>query len=152
LFFLLPQLPPPTLIAKPVRVSDGDTVTIQGTRVRLACIDAPESSQTRGEEARATLQKMIQSRIPRVLKLDTDRYGRTVGLLMLDNRNLNLEMVRQGQAFVYHQYLSTCPSLVRAQLLDAESQARNRKLGVWQDEPPDYPWNFRKENYRGSDR
>jgi len=126
-------------------VSDGDTVTIQGTRIRLACIDAPESSQTRGEDSKLTLQQLIGNRIPQVTRLDKDRYGRTVGLLMVDNRNLNLEMVRQGQAFVYRQYLSTCPSLVRTQLLSAEAQARNKKIGVWQDDPPDYPWNFRKK-------
>jgi len=141
LFFLLAQLP---VYSPPVLVHDGDTVTIRGTKVRLACIDAPEYGQTRGEDAKLALQRLIGNRIPQVTRLATDRHRRTVAILTLDKRNLNVEMVRQGQAFVYRQYLSTCPSLVRAQLLEAERQARNQKLGVWQDDPPDYPWKFRR--------
>jgi len=140
LFFL--QLP---VHIQPVQIHDGDTVTIRGTKVRLACIDAPEYSQTRGAEAKESLQKMIQNRIPRVIKLNKDRYGRTIGLLMLDNRNLNVEMVRRGQAFVYRQYLASCPALVKKQLVQAEEEARKKKIGVWQDNPPEYPWMFRKQ-------
>lgn len=137
---------PPLVRAFPVKVSDGDTVTIQGTRIRLACIDAPEMSQTRGEESRKTLQQLIGNRIPQVIKLDTDRFGRTVASLELLGTNLNIEMVKRGQAFVYEKYLSTCPPAMRAELRAVEGQARAQRIGVWQDTPPEYPWDFRRSN------
>ncbi len=144
MFLGMPPPLPPLMATRPaVKVSDGDTVTIQGTRIRLACIDAPELSQPRGQESKATLQRLIGSGIPQVEAVDTDRYGRTVAVLKLNNLNLNHQMVRLGQAFVYQRYLHNCPdqSAIRA----AESQAKSLSLGVWNDKPPEFPWHWRRK-------
>lgn len=133
----------PPLVRK-LTVNDGDTVTIQGRRIRLGCIDAPEISQPRGEEAKKTLQELLRNGNPKVNRLGTDRFGRTVASLEVLGRNINVEMVRRGQAFVYGQFLSSCPPAMQTELRAVENYARTRGIGVWQDNPPDYPWEFRR--------
>jgi len=134
------------LASSAVKVIDGDTVVIQGVKVRMACIDAPEMAQPRGISAKNELHSLIGKGIPQVVRLDTDRFGRVLGILYLNNQNLNVEMVRRGYAFVYPRYLSTCPLLVQNQLINSEAQAKKLKKGIWQDVQPLFPWIFRSQN------
>jgi endonuclease YncB( thermonuclease family) len=115
-------------------VGDGDTLSVRegGSRrtIRLACIDAPETAQSPyGSQARAALQAMapVGSSVT-VEGGKRDRYGRTVAEIWRGNTNVNLELVRQGDAFVYRQYLSGCD---RNAYLSAEKQAESARLGVW---------------------
>ncbi|MFN9906643.1 MAG: thermonuclease family protein, partial [bacterium] len=62
------------------------------------------------------------------LKVDNDRYGRTVAEIIRGGQNVNLRMVRRGQAFAYRQYLSNCDA---AAYLGAERGAEADRLGVW---------------------
>ena len=67
-----------------VEISDGDTLTVldgaqRQVRVRLAEIDTPESGQPYGDRARQALSDLAFGRAVRVVVVDTDRYGRTVG-------------------------------------------------------------------------
>ncbi len=57
-----------------------------------------------------------------------DRYGRTVAEIWRGNTNVNLELVRRGDAFVYRQYLSGCD---RNAYLSVEKQAEYARRGVW---------------------
>ncbi|MEP0791747.1 MULTISPECIES: thermonuclease family protein [Cyanophyceae] len=52
-------------------------------------------------------------------------------------------MVKQGQAVVYRQYLSGCASTLN-QYLQAEAQAKQKKLGFWNQSKPVMPWDFRR--------
>ena len=115
-------------------VGDGDTLSVRegGSRrtIRLACIDAPETAQSPyGAQAQAALQAMAPVGSPVAIKGGKrDRYGRTVAEIWRGNTNVNLELVRRGDAFVYRQYLSGCD---RNAYFSAEKQAESAKLGVW---------------------
>jgi endonuclease YncB( thermonuclease family) len=117
-----------------VSVGDGDTLTVSaGNRrvtIRLACIDAPESAQTPyGGRARASLQALAPMGAPVTVQGSTrDRYGRTVAEILRGGTNVNLELVRRGDAFVYRQYLRGCD---RNRYLSAEKQAESARRGVW---------------------
>ena len=120
--------------ARVLSVGDGDTLSVtEGVSrrtIRLACIDAPEMAQgPYGTEARAALHAMAPVGSSVAVKgVQRDRYSRTVAEIWRGNTNVNLELVRQGVAFVYRQYLSGCD---RNEYLSAESQAASARLGVW---------------------
>jgi endonuclease YncB( thermonuclease family) len=115
-------------------VGDGDTLTVNDsgrrTTIRLACIDAPESAQSPyGSQSRAALQALAPVGAAVTIQGNTrDRYGRTVAEILRGNTNVNLELVRRGEAFVYRQYLSGCD---RNAYLFAEKQAESARRGVW---------------------
>lgn len=52
-------------------------------------------------------------------------------------------MVKDGQAVVYRQYLSGCAA-TKDQYLQAETQARRKKLGFWNQQSPTVPWDYRR--------
>ena len=148
------------LLALPVRaatvlsVGDGDTITItsgaQKIRVRLACIDAPETSQTPyGTESRQALQKLLPIGAEVTVRTKaTDRYGRTVGEVLRGNTNINQQQVASGNAFVYWQYISGCDRQTYSRL---ENDVRLRKLGVWSvPNGIQKPWEYRRNRKGGS--
>ena len=101
---------------KVLSVGDGDTIRVTGssgtnkTTVRLACIDAPETSQTPyGNDARQALQAdlPIGTRVG-VRTKAIDRYGRTVAEVLKGTININQSLVGAGAAFVYWQYIDGC--------------------------------------------
>jgi endonuclease YncB( thermonuclease family) len=76
----------------------------------------------------------------RVVWKEKDRYGRIVGDVWLGNRNLNIEMVRDGWAWWYRTYAP------RSRALEAgESEARKERRGLWRDASPEPPWEFRRK-------
>ncbi len=120
--------------ASVISIGDGDTLRVaDGSRritIRLACIDAPETAQAPyGMASREELQRLAPVGSGVTLRiLDTDRYGRTVAEVIHGGVNVNLAMVRSGQAFAYRQYLSRCD---QAAYLGAERQAEFARSGVW---------------------
>lgn len=114
---------------------DGDTIRINGARVRLAGIDAPESGQTCsrasaafyacGEMATAALRQML-SRDPRVTcqATATDRYKRTIATCRNGEGDLGARMVATGNAVAYRRY-----SLA---YVDQEAAAKAERIGIWQ--------------------
>ena len=132
-----------------VSVGDGDTVRVsEGSRritVRLACIDAPESSQRPwGASSTALLKQLTPVGSEVTLKVQTkDRYGRTVAELLNRQGNVNQLMVRAGQAFAYRRYLRQCDA---QEYLQIEEEAKRQGLGVWSTGPLGItrPWDYRK--------
>lgn len=120
-------------IGKVVGVSDGDTLTLlvpdgasfKQVKVRLGEIDTPESKQPYGERAKQTLSDLAFGKQARVVVQDTDKYGRTVGRVYVGNLDVNAEMIRQGAAWVYRQYLKD------QSLLTLEAEAKAAKRGLW---------------------
>ena len=117
-----------------ISVGDGDTITVlnngQKSRVRFACLDAPESSQKGGKASTNRLKQLIPVGTKVDLDIvDTDRYGRLVGVVSKGNLNINLTMVREGQAVVYRKYLSNCPNA--QQYIEAENTAKEGKKAFW---------------------
>ena len=124
------------------RVVDGDTihVAVGLTKhvIRLSEIDTPERDQPWGRQAsRALADKLNRAKVT-VLTTETDRYGRLVGKVLHGSRDINREMVREGHAWVYRQYLHD------RSLLEDERTARQRKVGLWGSNHPIEPWRWRR--------
>ena len=112
-----------TVTGTVTKVSDGDTIHVTTPektklRVRLYGMDAPETpkinkrtghinkpGQPYGEESWKALDAKIMGRQVRLDIIDIDRYKRMVGVIWIGNRNINLEMVREGFAEAYVEYL-----------------------------------------------
>ncbi len=134
-----------------IRVADGDTVDVrdrQGTvtRIRLYGVDAPESSQPFGGEARRYVAQSLLKREVRVEGQNRDQYGRLVGRVFLDGRDFCLELIRHGIAWCYAQYCED-PAYLAAQ-----KKAQQAGRGLWaaakRGEPPVAPWEFRRAHPR----
>jgi endonuclease YncB( thermonuclease family) len=114
-------------------VTDGDTVEIAGTRIRLHGVDAPESSQTCkdrlgieyrcGQRAALALADKIGSGPVSCEARDTDRYGRIIAVCSQRGIDLNAWMVEEGHALAYRQYSKDYVS--------QEEAARAAKRGIW---------------------
>ena len=132
--------------ATDLSIGDGDTISVlergQKLKVRLACIDAPETAQSPyGMASRNQLKALLPLGSTVSLRVQTvDRYGRRVAKVV-GKGNVNLAMVQSGQAFVYRQYLGRCD---RGAYLASERQAQAQRLGVWA-VPGGItrPWDFR---------
>lgn len=126
-----------------VKVADGDTITILDSantqhKIRLQGIDAPEKGQAFGKASGKFLAGLVAGRDVKVQWAKKDRYGRILGTVYLDDRDVNLEMLKAGFAWHYKKYDST-PAYAQA-----ESEARAAKRGLWQDKNPTQPEEFRK--------
>jgi len=129
---------------KVMKVKDGDTVVIEGgssLTCRLYGIDAPEKKQPYGPEAKDHLKSLVYHQTVDYQIVDTDRYGRGICRIRKDGQDINLEMVMSGYAWAYVQYLKRPHA---SEYIDAEREARNKRLGLWSDYNPTPPWEFRK--------
>ncbi len=159
LLFAFPAFPAPrTLEGKVVRVADGDTLTVltrEGTRVkvRLYGIDAPEIrheevlGQPYGEEARIALRSLTRGKWVTVDVVEIDAHRRVVGIVRRAGADINREMVRSGYAWAYRRFLSAPYASV---YIEAEREARERRLGLWKQNRPDPPWRYKERNRHGS--
>lgn len=127
---------------KVVAITDGDTLTVlvgtEQVKVRLDGIDAPERRQAFGTQAREKLGELCFGKTVLVRASGKDRYGRTLGTVVVAGVNANLEMVNAGLAWHYKQYSKD------AELSRAEADARKARKGLWEDAEPVPPWEFRK--------
>ncbi len=126
-----------------VGVQDGDTVTLleggQEFRIRLDGIDCPEKNQAYGQVARQFTADKAFNRDVKVRWKEKDRYGRYLGTLITPRgENLNKELLKAGLAWHYKQYSD---SFVLAGL---ERQARKERRGLWAEQDPEPPWEFRR--------
>ncbi len=118
----------------PAVVVDGDTLEINGERVRLEGIDAPEAAQTcskdNGEpwtcglEASEVLRAFISNKSVSCDRVGQDKYGRTLGICFADADELNAAMVRTGYAWAFVKYSQA--------YVGAEQEAKSLRAGVWQ--------------------
>jgi len=84
---------------------------------------------------------MVFGKIVEIEAIDTDRYGRTVGIVTADGLNVNQEIVRNGYAWVYTRY---CKKPVCGEWKGLETAARANKAGLWAHPDPVPPWDFRR--------
>jgi endonuclease YncB( thermonuclease family) len=142
-----------TLNGRVVRVADGDTVTVLDSsntqhRIRLEGIDAPESHQAFGAKSKKTLSDMVFGKDVTVVYKKTDQYGRLVGKITLDGKDINLEQLKAGMAWHYKEYQREQSPQDRELYARAEVEARAAGLGLWRDSDPVEPSEFRKEKKR----
>jgi endonuclease YncB( thermonuclease family) len=132
-----------------VGVSDGDTITVldqakKQHKVRLGGIDAPEKGQAFGDRAKESLSRLVYDKSVTVDFHKVDRYGRSVGKVLVAGRDANLEQVRAGFAWWYREYAKEQSLEDRASYAAAEEDARASRRGLWRDAQPVPPWEFRR--------
>jgi micrococcal nuclease len=152
LLLLVPAVAHADFTGKVVAVKDGDTVVVlddsnHPVKVRLQGIDAPELKQPYGREAKKYAASLVYGQTVTVREAGTDRYGRTLGDLILpDGRSMQEEMLRAGYAWHYTHYDSS------QRLADLEAEARTAQRGLWADLNPTPPWEFRHDERLEKDK
>jgi endonuclease YncB( thermonuclease family) len=146
-----------TLTGRVVRIADGDTVTVLDAtntqhRIRLQGIDAPESHQAFGTQSKKSLSDMIFDKDVTVIYDKTDQYGRLVGKILLDGKDINLEQVKAGMAWHYKEYEREQSPEDRELYARAEDEARSAHRGLWVDANPIEPGEFRRDEKRERER
>ncbi len=122
-------------------VHDGNTIQAVGhdveIEVRLMGIDAPEISHKKGQpsqpyahKAKEHLTKLIHGKVVDVNGYGLDRDGRVLGVVYLNGKNINQEMVKEGLAEVYRGKVTrTDFNLMPYHAVERE--ARNLQKGIW---------------------
>ena len=125
---------------KVTRVTDGDTiqVIVDGTKtiIRLVGIDAPEVSHAKNhpgqpfsEASTKQLAGLVLNKIVDIKSYGLDRYGRTLGEVLLDGKSINLEMVKAGLAEVYRGTPANGQNM--EPYWKAEEEAKTAKREMW---------------------
>jgi micrococcal nuclease len=147
MLFLLPQAELKTKNGEVVSVKDGDTLILKDKRdklykVRLADIDAPEIGQPFGRPAKRLLEDLVLEKIVRVNYTQVDKYDRLIGEVFLpDGKMLNEEALKAGLAWHYrvkHPHSNFLEKM--------EYKAWKKNLGLWVQDKPIPPWEFRRES------
>ena len=125
-----------------VGVLDGDTIDVMNAgraeRIRLQGIDCPEKSQPFGSRAKQFTSDLVFGKTVEVQSIEKDRYGRTIGWIFIEGHNVNEAILTAGYAWHYKRYSSD------QNLAIAEIAAKEKKIGLWVDQNPIPPWDFRR--------
>ena len=128
-----------------IRVVDGDTIHLNGEKIRFTGIDTPELKQSCikdgvidpcGVTAKEILIKKITDNKVKCISEGKDRYKRTLAECFVNDVSLSRYLVRSGYAFAYRRYSK--------KFVSDEDFARNKQLGMWSMNF-DYPWDYRKK-------
>jgi endonuclease YncB( thermonuclease family) len=127
-----------------IKIVDGDTIHLNGEKIRFTGIDTPELKQTClksnvkdfcGVTAKQILIDKIGNNKVECIREGKDQYKRTLAECFVNNESLSSYLVRSGYAFAYRRYSK--------KFVPDEDYARINKLGMWSMEF-DYPWTYRK--------
>ena len=130
--------------ADSLRVIDGDTIVLNGEKIRFTGIDSPELEQTClkndkelmcGMMAKMLLIEKIGNNKPECISEGKDVYKRTLAECFINGESLSKFLVRSGYAFAYRKY--------SAKFVEDENFAKANKIGMWA-MTFQYPWDFRK--------
>ena len=138
-----------TITGRVVGVADGDTITVLDAnkvrhKIRLAGIDAPEKKQPFGNRSKESLSELAFDKTVNVETTKRDRYGRQIGKVLVNGRDVNLVQVERGMAWFYRQYQREQSPNDRKLYEAAEDAAKAGKRGFWRDADPVPPWEFRR--------
>ncbi|HHT25159.1 MAG TPA: thermonuclease family protein [Clostridiaceae bacterium] len=131
---------------KVVGISDGDTFTgltddNQQIKCRIYGIDAPEKRQAFGNVSKQTLSDLIFGKQVQIKIQNKDRWQRAVvWVYSSDKKDICAEMLKAGMAWHYKKYDNS------DEYAELENKARQNRIGLWHDNSPIPPWNFRKQN------
>jgi endonuclease YncB( thermonuclease family) len=129
-----------------LRVVDGDTIHLNGEKIRFTGIDTPELKQTCinqgiidpcGVTAKEILIDKISDNEVECVSEGKDQYKRTLAECFVNNESLSSYLVRSGYAFAYRKYSK--------KFISDEDYAKANKIGMWSMKF-DYPWDYRKYN------
>ena len=129
-----------------LRIIDGDTIELNGDRIRFAGIDTPEPKQICaldsieifcGNLATAVLKAKIGNEIVTCEReKELDKYNRILAECFVNGQSLSSYMVKNGYAFAYR-YFSD-------KFIEDENYAKQNSFGLWAMEF-EFPWDFRKK-------
>ena len=136
-----------TVTGRVVGVADGDTITVLDAdkvqhKIRLVGIDAPEKKQPFGNRSKESLSALVFDKTVDVETSKRDRYGRQIGKVLVNGRDVNLVQVELGMAWFYRQYQREQSPNDRRLYEAAEDAAKAEKRGLWRDADPVPPWDF----------
>lgn len=144
---------PPLQLSGIATVIDGDTLDIDGQRVRLEGIDAPETAQTCGRRwvgwwncgtaATKALVSLIADRRVSCTNRGLDKYGRILGICRAGGDDINSAMVRTGMAWAFVKYSTAYVQL--------EADAKAANVGVWQGQA-EAPWLYREKRWQTAEQ
>jgi len=129
-----------------IKIVDGDTIHLNGEKIRFTGIDTPELKQTClkdglkdpcGVTAKKILIEKISDNKVECISEGKDQYKRTLAECFVNNESLSTYLIRSGYAFAYRKYSK--------KFIKDEDYARINKLGMWSMEF-DYPWDYRRNN------
>ena len=127
-----------------LKIVDGDTIVLNGEKIRFSGIDTPELKQACmngdqkvfcGKLAKMLLVKKIGNKTPECIREGRDVYKRTLAECFINGESLSAFLVRSGYAFAYRKYSD--------KFIKDEEFAKENKLGMWSMKFQ-YPWDFRK--------
>ena len=129
-----------------LRVVDGDTIHLNGEKIRFTGIDTPELKQTCikegiidpcGVTAKEILIEKIADNKVECISERKDRYKRTLAECFVNDESLSGYLVRSGYAFAYRKYSK--------KFIPDEDYAKDNKIGMWSMQF-EYPWDYRRNN------
>ena len=129
-----------------IKITDGDTIKINGEKIRFSGIDTPELKQmctkddvknSCGIKAKQILIDKIADNNVYCVNEGKDQYNRTLAECFVNNKSLSSYLVRSGYAFAYRKYSK--------KFIVDEDYARINKIGMWSMKF-EYPWDFRRNN------
>ncbi len=138
-----------TITGRVVGVADGDTITVLDAdkvqhKIRLSGIDAPEKKQAFGNRSKESLSDLAFDKTVNVETSKRDKYGRQIGKVLVNGRDVNLVQVERGMAWFYRQYQREQSPNDQRLYEAAEDAAKAEKQGLWHDADPVAPWEFRR--------
>ena len=146
IFFLVFLLTIKDIKSQELKVIDGDTIHLNGKKIRFTGIDTPELKQTCIKEgienpcgltAKQVLINKIGNNTVECISEGKDQYKRILAECFVNNESLSIYLVRSGYAFAYRKYSK--------KFIKDEDYARTKKFGMWAMKF-DYPWDYRRNN------
>lgn len=136
------------LSGKVIKLADGDTITVLDSnreqhKIRLSGIDAPERGQPYGTAAKKFLSNLVFKKVVCVQWHKKDKYGRLVGLVFIDEKDVNLQLVKAGYAWHFKKYQGEQTASDREIYSIAEAQAKSDVIGLWSEPDPINPDDWR---------
>jgi endonuclease YncB( thermonuclease family) len=147
----------PFFDARVVGVLDGNTISVSNTStgqqvyVRLRGIDAPEMQQPGGAAARQSLASLVAGKTVRVEFKSTDKLGTVEGRIVVNGDDVNLAQLEAGMAWFHTAYYNELSDEQKKLYRDAEAEARKARRGLWRDDAPSPPWEYRAAKKIGAD-
>ena len=128
-----------------IKIVDGDTIHLNGEKIRFSGIDTPELKQTCfkddvknlcGVKAKQILINKIGNNTVECISEGRDQYKRILAECFVNNESLSSYLVRSGYAFAYRKYSK--------KFIKDEDYAKANQIGIWSMKF-EYPWEYRKK-------